>query len=146
MKKKILFGVIVAGVLVGLVLGQIVFQFGFRQRFEIVSEAQIRVFYDVGETQELQQGNYLDWGAITSTDPQQRTLYVKNVGTVDVTLSFGYDPQSLPQDWSLTWDYDGTPLTQGTTIPVTITLTLPSTVSSGIYECNTGIQATPVQP
>ena len=122
----------------------VIYNFGFRQRFEVVSAAKIKVFLNVEGTQELQQGNYLDWGPITSTDPQQKMLYIKNVGTVDVTLAFNYDGQQIPQGWSLTWDYNGDPVAQGAAIPVTITLALPSTVGEGNYECNSWIQATPV--
>jgi hypothetical protein len=142
-KKKILLGFVVAAAVAGLVGAAIVYNLGFRMRFQVESAAKIRVFLDESQTQELQQGNYLDWGPITSTDPQLKQLWIKNVGTANVTLGFGHDNQQMPQDWSLTWDYNGAPLTPGSTIQVTMTLTLPSTVGAGTYECNAGIQATP---
>ena len=143
-KKKILLGIITVALLVGVVGAVIVYNFGFKQRFEVVSAANIRVFFDSQETQELQQGNYLDWGQITNTNPKQMTLYIKNVGTVDVTLTFNYDGQQLPQGWSETWDYTGGIVAQGATVSVTITLTLPAMISAMQGECNTWIQATPV--
>jgi len=143
-KKKILLGIVAAAVLVGLVGAVVVYHFGFRQRFEVVSAAKIRVFFDIEGTQELQQGQTLTWGLIESTEPQHQTLYIKNTGTVNVTLGFNYDGQTIPGDWSLSWDYGGSPVLTGENVTVTMTLTLPSTISEGQWECNSGIQATPV--
>jgi ABC-type antimicrobial peptide transport system permease subunit len=144
-KKKILLGIVAAVIFVGLVGAAIVYNFGFRQRFEVVSAAKIRIFLNVEETQELQQGQTLTWGSIENTDPQHQTLYVKNTGTANVTLQFNYNPgQQMPQDWTLSWDYDSNPVLVGETETVTMTLTLPSTIGAGTYECDSGIAATPV--
>jgi hypothetical protein len=143
-KKKILLGIVAAAVLVGLVGAVVVYNFGFHQRFEVVSAAKIRVFLGEGHTQELQQGNYLDWGQITDTDPKQKSLYIYNSGTVNAILGFGYDGQQMPQGWSLTWDYDNAPVASGATILVNMTLTMPSNIGEGTYECNSWINATPV--
>ena len=144
MKRKILLGIVVAAILVGLVGAVIMYNFGFRQRFVVVSAAKIKVFFDVGGTQELQQGETLTWGTIESTEPQHQTLYIKNTGTVNVTLGFNYDGQPIPQDWSLSWDYGGIPVLTGENVTVIMTLTLPSTINEGQWECNSWIQATPV--
>ena len=144
MKKSLLLGIVASIVVLGLVGAAILYQFGFRQRFEVTSAAKIKVFRGPGETLELQQGNYLDWGPITTTDPQQKTLYIKNVGTANVTLQFNYNPGQIPQDWSLAWNYTGATVLVGATETVIITLTLPSTIGAGTYECDSGISATPV--
>jgi len=143
-KKKVLLGIAAAAVLVGLVGAVIVYNFGFRQRFEVVSAAKIKVFLGEGETQELQQGNMITWDTINSTDMQQKTIWVKNTGTVDATLKFNYDGQQMPNDWSLNWNYTGDTVAQGTTIPINMTLTLPSTINEGTWECNSWIEATPL--
>jgi len=75
---------------------------------------------------------------------QQKTIWVKNTGTVDATLKFNYDGQQMPNDWSLNWNYTGATVAQGTTIPINMTLTLPSTINEGTWECNSWIEATPV--
>jgi len=144
MKKKILLGIVVAAVLVGLVGAVILYQFGFRQRFEVVSAAKIRVFLNVEGTQELMRGQTLTWGPIGNTDPQLKTLYIKNTGTVNVTLQFNYNPGQIPQDWSLSWDSENIKVLTGENVTATITLTLPSTIGEGTYECDSGISATPV--
>ena len=144
MKKSILLGVVATVMLVSVAAAVIFYNFGFRQRFEVVSAAKIQVFLDSGLTMELQQGQILYWDPITDTTPKSETLYVKNVGTVDVTLSFNYDRNQLPWDWSLSWDSEGTLLTQGSSVAVTITLTLPPSISAGTPECNTNIVAIPV--
>jgi len=143
-RRRLLLGILTAAALVAIVGAAVVYNFGFRQRFEVVSAAKIRVFLGPGETQELLQGQTLTWGTITSTDPQQQTIYVKNTGTVNVTLSFGWNGQQLPGNWSLSWDYDNTPVLTGETRTVTMTLTLPSNIGEGTYECDSGITATPV--
>jgi hypothetical protein len=143
-KKKILLGIVAAVLFVGLVGAAIVYNFGFRQRFEVVSAAQIRIFLGEGQTQELQQGQTLTWDPITSTSPQHKTLYIENTGTVDATLQLNYNQGEMPQGWTLTWDYDGSPVAQSTTVTVTMTLTLPSDIGAGTYECGSGITATPV--
>jgi hypothetical protein len=143
-KKKLFLGILAAATLVGIVVAAIVYNFGFRQRFEVVSAGKIKVFLGEGETQELQQGNMITWDTITSTDMQQKTIWVKNVGTADVTLEFGHDYQQMPNDWSLNWNYTGATVAQGTTIAINMTLTLPSNINEGTYECNSGITATPV--
>lgn len=143
-KKKILLGILVAAILVGLVTATIVYNFGFRQRFTVESAAKIRIFLGQGQTQELQQGNTIIWDTITSTDMQQKTVWVKNTGTVDVTLEFNYNQQGFPPGWVLGWNYTGTTLAQGDIMAINMTLTLPSTISEGQWECDSGISATPV--
>jgi uncharacterized membrane protein len=131
------------------VVAVVVYHFGFRQRFEVVSGVTLRVFYDSGLTQELQQGQTIVWEQITDTTPKSQTLYIENVGTVDATLQLGYDTQQLPQGWSLTWDYGGTTVVHGAhnsgnSIQVTLTLSLPSTIDAGTYDIGSEIRATPV--
>ena len=143
MKKKILLGIVAATILVGLVGAVVIYNFGFRQRFEVTTTANIRVFRGPGETLELQQGYSLDWGPITTTDPQEKTLYIKNVGTSNVTLQFNSNMGQLPQGWLLSWNYTGGTVLQTEIETVIITLTLPSPISPGIYECDSWISATP---
>jgi len=143
-KKKLLLGLLASAALIATVVAVVVYNFGFRQRFEVVSAAKIRVFLAEGETQELPQGNTITWDTITSTDMQQKTIWVKNTGTVDATLQFNYDTQQMPGDWSLGWNYTGATVAQGTIIPINMTLTLPTFINEGTYECNSWITATPV--
>ena len=142
-KKKLLLGIALAATLVATVIAAVVYNFGFRQRFTVVSAAKIRIFLGEGETQELQQGNMIPWDTITSTDMQQKTIWVKNTGTADVTLQFNYDNQGMPGDWTLGWNYTGATVTVLEVIPINLTLTLPSTVMEGQWECNSWIAATP---
>jgi hypothetical protein len=146
MKKKILLGIVAAAILVGLVGAVILYNFGFRQRFEVVSAANIKVYLDAGLTQELQpqQGNMLTWDTITDTGPQHKTIYIKNTGIGNITLQFDYRRDQIPQGWSQSWDYDGSNVVQNDNVTVTITLTLPSTIGAGTYECDSWITATPV--
>ena len=57
------------------------------------------------------------------------TLYIKSTSnfivTVNLTLT-DWDPQNISDYISITWDYNGTLLNPGDVIPVTLTLTVPS--------------------
>jgi hypothetical protein len=151
-KKSILLGVVATTIAIGLVAAVVIFHFGFQQHFEVVSGATLRIFYDAGLTNELQQGQTLDWGQITDSSPKTKTLYIEDVGTADATLELGYDPNQPPwnQGWSLSWDYiDGTvvvhgPHNSGHSITVILTLTLPETLNAGSWTCGSEIRATPV--
>lgn len=71
----------------------------------------------------------LDWGEIETGMSSNLTLYVKStsnfVVTVNLTLT-DWDPQNISDYLSITWDYNGTLLNPGDVIPVTLTLTVPS--------------------
>jgi type II secretory pathway pseudopilin PulG len=153
MKKSILLGVVASIAVLGLVAAVVIYHFGFRQRFVIESTATIKVFYDAGLTNELHQGDTLNWGPITTTDAQHKTLWIENVGTVDATLQLGYDQNQPPwkdqngnpTGWSLTWDAEGATVVHGgAPIQANLTLTLPSTIDAGTWDIGSEIRATPV--
>jgi hypothetical protein len=144
-KKRIwLLGLVILLVVV-LVGAAVWYNYGFRQGVDVTTNAQIKVYPDSGMTQEIGQGNLFSWGAV-STGQNVKSVWVKNTGSVDVTLQFNYDGQQLPGDWTETWNYNGDPLTVGSNIEVVFTLTLPDNVGAGHYEWNCGIAATEYTP
>ena len=146
MKKRIwLLGLVILLVVV-LVGAAVWYNYGFRQGADVVTGALIAVYTDAGCTQELGQNNLISWGNVVS-GPQTKSVWVKNIGSVAVTLQFNYDGQQMPGDWTETWDYvAGTPLPAGESIEVVFTLTLPENVGAGHYEWNCGISATEYTP
>jgi hypothetical protein len=145
MKKRIwLLGLVILLVVV-LVGAAVWYNYGFRQGADVTTNAQIKVYPDSGMAQEIGQGNLFSWGAV-STGQNVKSVWVKNTGSVDVTLQFNYDGQQLPGDWTETWNYNGDPLTVGSNIEVVFTLTLPDNVGAGHYEWNCGIAATEYTP
>jgi hypothetical protein len=75
--------------------------------------------------------NSIDWGALVPGGSTTQTVYLKNIGTGIMTLSFSTDnwtPAGSNSYLSLSWNKEGTQLPIGQAVAATITLT----VSSGI--------------
>ena len=65
------------------------------------------------------------WGEIEAGASSSVTVYIKNNGDTDILLgldSQNWTPANCADYTSLSWDYDGTPLTSGEVIEVTLTL------------------------
>jgi len=141
MKKRILFGVLATTILVlGLVGAVVYYNLGFRQKADVLPEAMITVYTNEGLTEELEQGEYLDWGSISS-GTQYMELWINNTGLVNALIRFDYDHQPIPGDWTESWDYNDIALTPNEVRKVTITLTLPENIGTGHYEWNSWINA-----
>jgi hypothetical protein len=73
----------------------------------------------------------ISWGRVSPGSYYVKTGYVRNNGSVNMTLGFG------TSDWNpanadvigLKWNYNGKPLVPGQVLAVTWRLTIPSTIS-----------------
>ena len=128
--------------ILGLVGSVVIYSLGLKQRAEIEAVSMIRVFFDEAQTDELKQGETLDWGKIGS-GVWTLTLYVNNTGNTPVILRFNYSRDQLPEGCAEYWDYDGTPLAHNELRTITITLVIPQYISSGVWECDSSITAVP---
>lgn len=128
--------------ILGLVGGVAIYNLGLKQRAETEAAPMIRVFFDEAQTDELTQGETLDWGEIGS-GVWTRTLYVNNTGNAPVILKFNYSGDHLPMGWAEYWDYDGTALAQNELRTITITLVIPQYNSPGVWEWDSSITAVP---
>jgi hypothetical protein len=126
----------------GLVGAVVVYNLGFCQRAEIEAVTMIKVFFDQAQTQELQQGETIDWSEVHE-GIQTKSLWINNTGPVAAVLQFNYNGQQLPGGWMEYWDYDNTPLVHNELRTVTITLVLPEYVDAGVYDWESSITATP---
>ena len=142
MKKRISLGILVITIFaIGLTGAIVYYQLGFRQRADVAAEAIITVYTVEDQEEELEQGEYLDWGTISSGE-HFMDLWIKNTGEVSAFIGFNYNQQQLQQwGWTETWDYDNTPLEHNELRPVIITLELPADIGAGHYEWNAGITA-----
>lgn len=73
----------------------------------------------------------IDWGTIAPGDSVTRTIYVKNTGNSQITLSMtksGWTPAEANGPITVTWNREGTTLEPGISTAATLTLS----VSSGI--------------
>jgi len=94
-----------------------------------VNSVNVGVYTDSGCTQNC---TTIDWGALTPGASVARTVYVKNTGTLPVTLSMtsgSWVPSNANTYLTLTWNRGGTVLAPGSS--VSATLTLSATSSAG---------------
>ena len=74
----------------------------------------------------------IDWGTISPGTTVTRTIYVKNTGNTQITLSMttnGWSPTSANGPLTLTWNREGTTLSAGISTAATLTLSISSSIS-----------------
>jgi hypothetical protein len=75
----------------------------------------------------------LTWGTIDPGDSTSKTVYVKNTGTVRITISMtteSWTPTNANNYLTLTWNRQNTVLDPGESVPATITLSVDSNTGS----------------
>jgi hypothetical protein len=95
----------------------------------IIATANLGVYSDSACTQSL---TSIDWGTISPGGSATRTIYVKNLGTAEVTLSLtktNWNPASANGPITLTWNRGGTVLTASQVATATLTLGVSSSIS-----------------
>jgi hypothetical protein len=131
--RKISTGAIVAIVVVGLVLtvstaGLLSVSQSLSSSGNI-STVNVGVYSNSDCTQPL---TSIDWGTISPGTTVTRTIYVKNTGNVQITLSMttsGWSPASANGPITLTWDRQGATLSVGASVAATLTLSVSSSIS-----------------
>jgi hypothetical protein len=71
----------------------------------------------------------LDWGEIKTGESSNTTVYIKSVSNFEVTLNLkltDWNPPSISDYITITWDYNGTHLNPDDVIPVTMNLSASS--------------------
>ena len=71
----------------------------------------------------------ISWGIMYPEDSVNRTIYVKNTGTLPITLSMSagsWDPTDASDYLTLDWDQEGRKLIAGESISANLTLTIAS--------------------
>ena len=71
----------------------------------------------------------INWGTMYPDDTVNKTVYVKNTGTVPITLSItdgNWDPINASNYLTLTWDKQGKVLEAGNSVPANLTLSVAS--------------------
>jgi hypothetical protein len=74
----------------------------------------------------------LSWGTLAPGESKTQTLYVKNEGSVSIVLSKSvgnWTPSGASSYITLTWNYNGSTLSAGNSIPVVFNLTVSQTIS-----------------
>jgi hypothetical protein len=87
----------------------------------------------------------LNWGSLEPGDQATRTVYVKNNGNTAVSLSVsttGWSPLNAQQWMTVSWNRQGETLQPNQSIQATITLTVSSSIDSGISNFNFDVTIT----
>jgi hypothetical protein len=107
----------------------------------VVATANIGVYSDSACTQSL---TSLNWGTISPGGSVVRTIYVKNLGTTQVTIGMtgaNWNPASANGPITLTWNREGTTLSANQVATATLTLSASSSIS-GITTFNVDVVIT----
>ncbi len=106
-----------------------------------VTAINVGVYSDSGCTQTL---SSIDWGNISPGDSVTRTIYVKNTGNSQISISMtksNWDPTSANGPITITWNREGSTLGPGLYTTATLTLSVSSGIS-GITAFNVDIVIT----
>ena len=94
-----------------------------------VTAVGVGVYSDSGCTAAL---SAIPWGTLNPGDVKNYTIYVKNTGTVSVTLNMtigNWNPSSASSYITLTWNQERVVLPAGQVVPAVLTLSVSSSVS-----------------
>ena len=95
-----------------------------------ITAVNVGVYADSGCTQSC---SNIDWGTLPPGNSTNRIVYVKNTGTVPVTLSLSttnWTPSNANNYLTLSWDRTNYVLNAGSSIQATLTLTASSGAGS----------------
>jgi hypothetical protein len=95
-----------------------------------VTAVNVGVYSDSGCTQNC---TSIDWGTIAPGNSSTRTIYIKNIGTIPMTLSMttgSWVPSNANTYISLSWNRGGTVLSAGQSISATLTLSASSSAGN----------------
>jgi len=94
-----------------------------------VTTVNVGVYSDQACTQTL---TTIDWGAIAPGDSVTRTIYVKNTGNTQISLSMtkaNWSPTSANGPVTLTWNRETTTLSAGQSTSAALVLSVSSSIS-----------------
>jgi len=108
-----------------------------------ISTINLEAYLDVACSQPV---TSIDWGILSPGATVTRTIYLKNTGNVQMSLSMttnSWSPTNANGPITITWDREGSTLAAGQSIAAVITLRVSSSIS-GItsFSCNIVITGT----
>ena len=109
-----------------------------------VTAVGVGVYSDIGCTTAL---SAISWGTLNPGDVKTYTIYVKNTGTVPVTLNMtvgNWNPTSASSYITLTWNQEKYVLPAGQVVTAVLTLSVSSSVS-GVTSFSFNITITATQ-
>jgi hypothetical protein len=94
-----------------------------------ITTVNVGVYSDSACTQNL---TSINWGTVSPGGSVTKTIYVKNTGSVQITLGMtktSWNPTSANGPITLTWNKEGTKLNAGSVATATLTLSVSSSIS-----------------
>ena len=94
-----------------------------------VRSINVEVYWNMECTQIV---NSINWGTPEPGDLVSKTVYIKNTGTVQMTLSMhcsGWNPQGVENYLTLSWDREGAQVNAGEVIPAILTLSVSGSIT-----------------
>jgi hypothetical protein len=94
-----------------------------------ITAVNVGVYSDSACTQNL---TSINWGTVSPGGSVTRTIYVKNTGSVQITLSMtktSWNPASANGPITITWNKESTKLNANATTTATLTLSVSSSIS-----------------
>lgn len=88
----------------------------------------VGVYWDSGCANQV---TSIDWGVIEAGASVDEPVFIRNEGTVPMTLTLGtqnWNPPSATDYIDLSWDYGGGAIDVGVAVPVTLTLSVLDTI------------------
>lgn len=92
-----------------------------------------------------QNASFVDWGALKPGDNTTKTIWIKNVGNTNATLSVSATNWSPPNAYpaiSLSWNQEGKAIAPNEVIQATLTLSVSASINSSITAFNFDIRIT----
>lgn len=145
MKRTTMIGIIASIAIMGTVLatfGALISSRTFSNSTGVTAVG-VGVFTDSGCTNPV---TSISWGMLNPGDAPTYTMYVRNNGTVSVTLTMttsNWNPPSASGNFTVTWNQQNTVLAAGSVIQAVLTLTVsPSAVGISSATFDTTITGT----
>ena len=92
-------------------------------------ESLLKIYWESSCVNEV---SSIDWGTLNPSQSKNMPVYVKNGGTVPLTLALstrGWNPASAEQYLTLTWDYGSQTIQANEALKITLTLTVSPSIT-----------------
>ncbi|MCW4005357.1 MAG: hypothetical protein NWF04_01965 [Candidatus Bathyarchaeota archaeon] len=98
----------------------------------VEASVNIGIYSDITCTQEA---TALSWGTLEPGENTNQTVYIKNIGTADATLTMtttNWSPQSAASSMTLTWNCEGRQIAPNEVAVATLTLAVSGNIADDI--------------
>ena len=105
----------------------------------IIAEPNVGVYSNIACTTKI---SSINWGSVEAGGSASQTIYIKNTGGIAMTLSLvvsNWSPSTASTYINLTWTGQGSRIAAEGSLPVMLTLTVPSSTPNSITSFSNSI-------